>query len=118
MRPAGNQTGMADASSPRIEMRQDEMKLSVVSQHHAVALAAAPLAPAEIQSEPLLVLKFGSSVLRSLDDLPTVAGEIYRQRRRGKRIIAVVSALEGETDRLFAEAARASGGVDCSGVAE
>src|SRR3546814_4113972 len=52
----------------------------------------------------LYVLKFGSSVLRTIEDLPRVAGELYRQRRLGRRIVAVVSALSRETDRLFAEA--------------
>lgn len=68
--------------------------------------------------EPLLVLKFGSSVLRSPADLPRVAGEIYRQRRRGFQVVAVVSALEGETDRLFAEADRVAEGTACAGVAD
>src|SRR3546814_2140337 len=59
----------------------------------------------------LYVLKFGSSVLRTIEDLPRVAGELYRQRRLGRRIVAVVSALSGETDRLFAEAAAVAGTV-------
>src|SRR3546814_3089038 len=59
------------------------------------------------------VLKFGSSVLRTIEDLPRVAGELYRQRRLGRRIVAVVSALSGETDRLFAEAAAVAGTVSC-----
>ncbi|MBA3678159.1 MAG: homoserine dehydrogenase [Sphingosinicella sp.] len=66
--------------------------------------------------EPLFVLKFGSSLLRSTADLPRVAGEIYRQRRAGRRIIAVVSALEGETDRLLGEAAAVTGLSRCRGV--
>src|SRR3546814_10175048 len=61
----------------------------------------------------LYVLKFGSSVLRTIEDLPRVAGELYRQRRLGRRIVAVVSALSGETDRLFAEAAAVAGTVSC-----
>jgi homoserine dehydrogenase len=92
------------------------MKLSVLHQDDA-----APAEPAEYLAEghePLLVLKFGSSVLASLDDLPAVAGEIYRQRRNGNRIIAVVSALGDETDRLISEAAQACDGVACSGAAE
>jgi homoserine dehydrogenase len=70
------------------------------------------------EAQPLLVLKFGSSVLRDIGDLPRVAGEIYRQRRKGYRIIAVVSALEGETDLLFAEAESVTGNIDCAGKAE
>jgi homoserine dehydrogenase len=68
--------------------------------------------------EPVYVLKFGSSVLRGVEDLPSVAGEIYRQRRAGRRVVAVVSALAGETDRLFAEAEAASGDTDCAGWPE
>ena len=52
----------------------------------------------------IIVLKFGSSVLRTSDDPPRVVHEIYRWLREGWRVIAVVSALEGETDRLLAEA--------------
>ncbi len=53
---------------------------------------------------PVIVLKFGSSVLRSADDLPDVVTEIYRKVREGVRVVAVVSALGDATDRLFAEA--------------
>lgn len=65
---------------------------------------------------PLHVLKFGSSILRSVDDLPRVAGEIYRQRRAGKRVVAVVSALAGDTDDLFRQAAAVTGLASCRGV--
>lgn len=70
-----------------------------------------------IPDAPLRVLKFGSSVLRTAADLPRVAGEIYRQRRAGKRMIVIVSALAGETDELFA-LAREAGGGDPEGVAD
>jgi homoserine dehydrogenase len=66
--------------------------------------------------QPLFVLKFGSSILRSPDDLARVAGEIYRQRRAGRRIIAVVSALAGETDALLRQAAAVTGLAGCRGV--
>jgi homoserine dehydrogenase len=68
--------------------------------------------------ETVYVLKFGSSVLQDVEDLPAVAGEIYRQRRAGRRVVAVVSALAGETDRLFADAKAASGETDCAGWPE
>lgn len=55
-------------------------------------------------SLPLIVLKFGSSVLASAADLPRAVQEIYRWRRDGWRVIAVVSAARGATDALFAEA--------------
>jgi homoserine dehydrogenase len=51
------------------------------------------------------VLKFGSSVLRSAEDLPVAVDEIYRHFRSGRAVLAVVSAFEGETDRLIGEAA-------------
>ena len=50
------------------------------------------------------VLKFGSSVLRSPEDLPVAVDEIYRRWRSGSRVLAVVSALEGVTDQLIKDA--------------
>jgi len=52
------------------------------------------------------VLKFGSSVLRSSRDLGVAVDEIYRHWRAGARVLAVVSAFEGVTDRLMREAAQ------------
>lgn len=52
----------------------------------------------------IVVLKFGSSVLRSEAELPRVIDEIYREWRQGHRVVAVVSAFAGVTDRRFAEA--------------
>lgn len=60
----------------------------------------------------VVVLKFGSSVLRSAADLPRAVDEIYRHVRDGQSVIAVVSAFAGETDRLFAQVASAGGGDD------
>ena len=50
------------------------------------------------------VLKFGSSVLRTPEDLPVAVDEIYRRWRSCGRVLAVVSAFEGVTDQLFKEA--------------
>jgi homoserine dehydrogenase len=50
------------------------------------------------------VLKFGSSVLRSPEDLHQAVDEIYRCWRCGSKVLAVVSAFDGVTDRLIAEA--------------
>jgi len=58
---------------------------------------------------PLSVLKFGSSVLAEEGDYPAVALEIYRHVRDGEKVIAVVSALHGETDRLLNQAERVGG---------
>src|SRR5262245_58714289 len=49
----------------------------------------------------IIVLKFGSSVLRTPEDLPVAVHEIYSELREHHQIIAAVSAFEGETDRLF-----------------
>jgi homoserine dehydrogenase len=54
----------------------------------------------------IAVLKFGSSVLGCAADLDRVVDEIFRHVREGRRVVAVVSAFAGETDRLLAEAAR------------
>lgn len=56
-----------------------------------------------------VVVKFGSSVLRDKADLPRVVSEIYRRRRAGRKVIAVVSAFAGETDALIEEAASLGG---------
>lgn len=72
---------------------------------------------AEPELPPLIVVKLGGSVLRSVHDLPRAAGELYRMVRGGRRVIAVVSAFEGETDRLF-ELARQAGGTEADGIAD
>ncbi len=56
--------------------------------------------------KPIVVLKLGSSVLRSGADLPNVVSEIYRHVRLGERVVAVVSAFAGVTDRISLEARR------------
>ncbi|MBC7835987.1 MAG: hypothetical protein H7Y88_12940, partial [Phycisphaerales bacterium] len=53
---------------------------------------------------PLIVLKLGGSVLRDQRDLTTAAHEVYSWIRRGYKVVAVVSAFEGHTDKLVAEA--------------
>lgn len=53
---------------------------------------------------PIIVLKFGGSVLRDEQDLSTAVHEIYRWIRQGHRVVAVVSALEGTTDALITKA--------------
>lgn len=55
-------------------------------------------------SQPTIVLKFGSSVLRTAADLPEAVHEIFRYSREGFGVVAVVSAFEGVTDRLIARA--------------
>ena len=75
----------------------------------------AQAAPAE--EKRLCVLKFGSSVLGRESDYPAVALEIYRHVRDGEKVVAVVSALAGETDALFAQAERVGGGAPAELVA-
>ena len=52
----------------------------------------------------VIVLKFGSSVLRSEADLPRAIHEIYRWLRDGYSVVAVVSAFGKTTDQLLASA--------------
>ena len=52
----------------------------------------------------IIVLKFGSSVLRSEKDLQTAAHEIYRWWRAGRQVVAVVSAFGNTTDVLTSSA--------------
>ncbi len=72
-------------------------------------------------NRPLIVLKFGSSVLRTAADLPDAVHEIFRYSREGFGVVAVVSAFEGVTDRLLAQAkalgAHPPNGVGVSGLA-
>jgi homoserine dehydrogenase len=66
-------------------------------------------------TRPLIVLKFGSSVLRTAADLPSAVHEIYRYSRDGFDVAAVVSAFDGVTDRLI-ERARALGADPALGI--
>ena len=74
--------------------------LAVLARPEPVALAPDPC----LAVENVVVLKFGSSVLRGPAHAPAVASEIYRHVRAGRRVVAVVSAFAGQTDRLLAEA--------------
>jgi len=59
--------------------------------------------------DPIIVLKFGSSVLGSEADLPAAILEIYREIRRGHRVLAVVSAFGNTTDELLTRARESFG---------
>lgn len=52
----------------------------------------------------IIVLKFGSSILTHEREVWSVVSEIRRVRQQGKRVVAVVSAMWGVTDRLLAAA--------------
>lgn len=58
---------------------------------------------------PVCVLKFGSSVLETDADYQAAAQEVFRHVRRGEKVIAVVSALAGQTDALLAQGERVGG---------
>lgn len=69
-------------------------------------------------SENVIVLKFGSSVLRTEEDLPNAVHEIYRWERTGSRVVAVVSAIGETTDRLLAAARAVSSMPEAFATAE
>jgi homoserine dehydrogenase len=60
------------------------------------------------ERRPAIVLKFGSSVLRSEDELPRAVAEIARHRDLGRSVVAVVSAIGATTDVLLEKAHRIS----------
>jgi aspartate kinase len=49
----------------------------------------------------LLVQKFGGSSLGTLERIKHVAAKIYHAKKEGHQIVVVVSAMQGETDRLI-----------------
>ncbi|MCY4398761.1 MAG: hypothetical protein OXE96_05355 [Gemmatimonadetes bacterium] len=55
-------------------------------------------------SPPVYVLKFGSSVLGGPEGYRGVAEEVGREVARGRKVVAVVSAMGETTDRLLAAA--------------
>lgn len=67
---------------------------------------------------PVVVLNFGHSVLRSLEDYTDAASEIYRHYREGHNVIAVTSAQGDQTDILMAEARRVGPGDNAKNLAE
>lgn len=69
------------------------------------------------QQAEIVVLKFGSSVLRTEKDLPRAVHEIYRAWRRGAQVLAVVSAFRNATDELLRRAETVSEQPDASALA-
>jgi homoserine dehydrogenase len=55
-------------------------------------------------SSSTTILKLTSSALRSESDLPRAVHEIYREQRRGRRVLAVASAFGCTTDDLLKRA--------------
>ena len=74
----------------------------------AVVEKSEPLDPdCRLAADPapeVVVLKFGSSILRSPAEAPLVASAVYGHVRAGRKVVAVVSAFGGATDRLLGEA--------------
>jgi homoserine dehydrogenase len=66
---------------------------------------------------PLIVLKLGGSVLAGETALRAAVHEIYRWRRDGHAVVAVVSALRGDTDALLAQSERIAPAADAHAVA-
>ncbi|HXG81945.1 MAG TPA: homoserine dehydrogenase, partial [Sphingomicrobium sp.] len=66
-------------------------------------------AVADPDGNRLCVLKFGSSVLEREKDYAKVALEVYRHVRDGEKVVAVVSALAGQTDALLEQGQRVGG---------
>ncbi|MCL2457864.1 MAG: aspartate kinase [Desulfobulbus sp.] len=48
----------------------------------------------------LIVQKFGGTSVGSTDKIKTVAGRVLKGHRQGNRMVVVLSAMSGETDRL------------------
>lgn len=65
----------------------------------------------------VVVLKFGGSVLHDEIEVAQCAREVSRWNRAGWKVVAVVSALDGTTDRLIQQAARLSPSPDASATA-
>lgn len=59
---------------------------------------------------PILVLKFGSSVLQTDRNIERAVAECYRHARDGRKVIAVVSAFGETTNELIRRAELAAGG--------
>lgn len=56
----------------------------------------------------LIVQKYGGTSVGSIDRIKAVAERVARARAAGNRLVVVVSAMAGETNRLFALAAQLS----------
>jgi homoserine dehydrogenase len=69
------------------------------------------------QQPEIVVLKFGSSVLRNEKDLPRAVHEIYRAWRGGAQVLAVVSAFGNTTDELLRRSESISDDPEASALA-
>src|SRR5262249_13986945 len=85
--------------------RVSEVSMSGASIHFIDTRAELSTSPRGFK--PIVIMKFGSSVLAGPGDIPNVVSQIYRSVRHGKRVVAVVSAFASVTDRLLEEATKA-----------
>ncbi|MCE5268331.1 MAG: homoserine dehydrogenase [Planctomycetaceae bacterium] len=69
------------------------------------------------RESPLIVLKFGGSILTNESTLRLAVHEIYRWRRQGYRVLAVVSAMAGVTDELLGRCHRLAARPSAASVA-
>lgn len=51
----------------------------------------------------IAVLKFGSSVLSNIDNIPQAVHEVYHYQRQGYKVLVVVSAIGNHTEKLIAQ---------------
>jgi hypothetical protein len=66
----------------------------------------------------VVVLKFGSSVLRTRADMPNAVHEVYRWYREGHRVVGVVSAIRETTNELLSAAQEMNSNPDPYALAE
>ncbi|MCH1419310.1 MAG: aspartate kinase, partial [Akkermansiaceae bacterium] len=57
---------------------------------------------------PLIVQKYGGTSVGSIDRIKNVAGRIKAEREKGNQVVAVISAMGGETDKLISLASELS----------
>ena len=74
-------------------------QLAVVEKSESLDPSSQPLP--DLVGPEVVVLKFGSSILRSPAEAPLVASAVYGHVRAGRKVVAVVSAFGGATDRLL-----------------
>ena len=54
-----------------------------------------------VNTSPLIIQKYGGSSVGSLERIKLVADKIIASKNKGNRIVVVLSAMQGETDRLI-----------------
>ena len=70
------------------------------------------------RNQTVLVKKYGSSVLVNPAAMRRVARDLLDESKRGNKVVAIASAMDGETNRLFSALQDISGEVNPHRVAE